>query len=204
MASVHAVLAVAATPWLLVFDNASDLKSVRAFLPPAGNGRVLITSQDPYWPDRQAVEVPVLDQDVAAAFLLTRTSSADQAAAMELAAELGGLPLALEQACAYIQAAGCGIAEYLAIFRQRRTDLLARGQIAGDDKQVTTTWVLAFDRLQHTSPQAIGLLRLLACCAPETDPGPSPAPAPAWARGVARPAGSAAAASSAHAGSAGG
>jgi hypothetical protein len=69
-----------------------------------------------------------------------------------------------------MQAAGRSIAEYLGMFRQRRTDLLARGQIAGYDKQVTTTWVLAFDRLQHTSLQAIGLLRLLACCAPETIP----------------------------------
>ena len=87
-------------------------------------------------------------------------------AARELAGELGGLPLALEQAVAYMQAAGRSIAAYLALFRQRRADLLARGEIAGYDKQVTTTLALAFDQLQHTSVQAIGLLRLLACCAP--------------------------------------
>ena len=66
--------------------------------------------------------------------------------------------------------AGRGIAGYLALFRQRRADLLARGEIAGYDKQVATTWALAFDQLQQTSPQAIGLLRLLACCAPEQIP----------------------------------
>jgi len=116
------------------------------------------------------MDVPVLDQDVAAAFLLTRTGSADLDAARELTAELGGLPLALEQACAYMLAAGRSIAGYLAIFRQRCIDLLARGEIAGYGKQVTTTWALAFDQLQHTSPEAIGLLRLLACCAPEQIP----------------------------------
>ena len=34
----------------------------RAFLPPAGRGRVLITSQNPNWPPGQALEVPVLDR----------------------------------------------------------------------------------------------------------------------------------------------
>ena len=60
VASVHAVLAMSATPWLLIFDNAADLASVAAFLPPAGPGRVLITSQNPAWPG-QALDVPVLD-----------------------------------------------------------------------------------------------------------------------------------------------
>ena len=69
-----------------------------------------------------------------------------------------------------MQAAGRSIGGYLALFRQRRTDLLARGEISGYGKQVTTTWALAFDRLQQTAPAAISLLRLLACCAPEQIP----------------------------------
>jgi hypothetical protein len=44
--SVHAVLARFQAPWLLIFDNAADMASVAAFLPPAGPGRVLITSQN--------------------------------------------------------------------------------------------------------------------------------------------------------------
>jgi len=45
---------------------------VEAFLPPAGPGKVLITSQNPNWP-HQPLEVPVLDPDVAAGFLVSRT-----------------------------------------------------------------------------------------------------------------------------------
>ena len=89
-----------------MFDNAPGRAAVEAFLPPAGPGRVLITSQSALWPPGQAVEVPVLDTEVAAEFLVTRTGDPDQQAARELAAELGGLPLALEQAAAYIQATG--------------------------------------------------------------------------------------------------
>ena len=70
--SVHGVLA-AGPEWLLIFDNAADPASVRAFLPPAGPGRVLITSQSALWPRRQAVEVPILDPEAAADFLVERS-----------------------------------------------------------------------------------------------------------------------------------
>ena len=169
VASVHAVLARFPAPWLLIFDNAADMASVAAFLPPAGPGRVLITSQNPNWPG-QALEVPVLDPDVAAGFLVNRTGDPDRQAARDLADELGGLPLALEQAAAYMQATGGTLAGYLALFRQRRAELLARGEPTGYGKTVASTWALAFDRLQQTAPGAVGLLRLLAFCAPEAIP----------------------------------
>ena len=53
----------------------------QAFLPPAGPGRVLITSQNPIWPPGQALEVPVLDTEVAAEFLVSRTGDPDRQAA---------------------------------------------------------------------------------------------------------------------------
>ena len=101
------------------------------FVPPAGPGRVLITTQNQHWPPGQALEVPVLDPEVAADFLVTRTGDADRAAARELAGQLGGLPLALEQAAAYMQATGTTLARYLPLFRDRQADLLARGEVAG-------------------------------------------------------------------------
>ena len=60
VASVHAVLAAFPAGWLLVFDNAPDQEAVQRFVPPAGRGRVLITSQSAGWPRGQALEVPVL------------------------------------------------------------------------------------------------------------------------------------------------
>ena len=170
VASVHGVLAAFPAEWLLIFDNAPDRASVAAFLPPAGRGRVLITSQNALWPPGQALEVPVLDTEVAAGFLVDRTGDPDRQAAADLAEELGGLPLALEQAAAYIQATGDSLAGYLASFRQRRADLLARGEPAGYAGTVATTWALAFDQLEQSDPGAAGLLRLLAFCAPEAIP----------------------------------
>jgi hypothetical protein len=170
VASVHAMLAAWPAGWLLVFDDCSSPADVQQVLPPAGDGRVLITSRGALWPPGQAVEVPVLDPGVAAEFLAERTGDPDEQAGAGLAEAVGGLPLALEQAAAYIQATGGSLAGYLASFRRRRADLLARGQPAGYSRTVATTWALAFAQLEHSSPGAPGLLRLLAFCAPEAVP----------------------------------
>ena len=50
VASVHGALAVFPADWLLVFDNVLNQQAVQPFLPPAGRGRVLITSQSAAWP----------------------------------------------------------------------------------------------------------------------------------------------------------
>jgi uncharacterized protein DUF4062/tetratricopeptide repeat protein len=171
VALVHAALA-RRDDWLLVLDNVPGPAAVGGMVPPAGGGRVLITSQYGYWPGGQALEVPVLDAATAAAFLLARTAAvgvAEEQAAAGLAGELGGLPLALEQAAGYMQASGRGIGDYLGLFRQRRAELLGRGEVPGYDKQVATTWALAFAALGQDGPAA-GLLRLAACCAAEDIP----------------------------------
>ena len=174
-ARMHAALACR-DDWLLIFDNAPDPVDIDGLLPPAGGGRVLITSQYPLWPADQELDVPVLEQAAAAQFLLTRTGagSGEKAASAELADELGGLPLALEQAAAYMRATGLAITDYLGLFRDRRAELMARGDPAGYDKRVTTTWELALAELARSelarSGLASGLLRMVACCAPEDIP----------------------------------
>ena len=170
VASVHAVLA--AVPG----DVAAGVRQragpgIGGAVPAPGRARAGADHQpEPALAAGQALEVPVLDTEVAADFLVTRTGDPDQQAAAGLAGELGGLPLALEQAAAYIQATGGSLAGYLALFRQRRADLLARGEPAGYGRTVATTWALAFDRLEQSAPGAVGLLRLLAFCAPEAIP----------------------------------
>jgi hypothetical protein len=167
--AVHGALA-GATGWLLVFDNAPGPEAVAGLVPPIGDGRVLITSRNALWPPRWGLEVPVLDLEAAAGFLAARTGDTDRQAAAGLAEAVGGLPLALEQAAAYAQATGYSLAGYLALFHQRRADLLARGPVPGYGGTVATTWELAFGQLEQAMPGAVGLLRLLACCAPEAVP----------------------------------
>jgi tetratricopeptide (TPR) repeat protein len=168
VASVHGVLAAFPAEWLLVLDNAPDQATVAEFLPRAGRGRVLITSRDPDWPGR-ALKVPALVPATAAEFLIARTGDQDQQAALDLAVEMGGLPLALEQAAAYLLAAGGSLADYLAMFRQWRPDLLARGEPTGHRDTVASTFALAFGRLRG-EPGAVELLCLLVFYAPDAIP----------------------------------
>ena len=165
---VHQVLKNRAG-WLLIFDNAKDWETLRTFLPSARSGQVLITSRSPRWPPEWLLDVPELDPEDGAAFLISRTNDPDQQAARKLADELGGLPLALEQVGAYTQAAGDRLAGSLESFRQRRAYLLASGEPIGHQGTVAATWSLAFEQLQG-HPDAVGLLRLLASCAPATIP----------------------------------
>ena len=170
VAAVHSALAAYPGQWLLIFDNAPGQDPVRAFVPPAGNGQVLITSQSAVWPPGQAVEVSVLDTETGAALLADQTDGSDAQAAAALAKELGGLPLALAQAAAYTHAAGIGLAEYRSLFQGRRADLLARGETPGHPADVAATLGLALSRLEADAPAAAALLRLLACLAPEPVP----------------------------------
>ncbi|MEW9553329.1 FxSxx-COOH system tetratricopeptide repeat protein [Nonomuraea sp. NPDC050783] len=167
---VHAALAARTTPWLLIFDNASDASAVQELLPPAGPGHILITSRSGAWPPAQSLELDVLDRDEAAAFLLERTADDDPATAAALAHELGALPLALEQAGAYVSDTGSTLADYLRMLRTQRATILAQGKPWGYRQRVASTWQLSFDQLADHAPQAIALLRLLACYAPEAIP----------------------------------
>ena len=77
VAVVHAWLAASEAPWLLIFDNAPGQEAIGKFIPPAGNGQVLVTSQSALWAPGQAMEVPVMDAAAAATFLAARTGDAD-------------------------------------------------------------------------------------------------------------------------------
>jgi hypothetical protein len=105
--------------WLLVLDNAEDPELVNRLRPGGDGGRVLVTFRNPAFGQLGAkVQVEVWPPDVAAGFLLERTGTgdtdrpADEQAALELAAELGGLPLALAQAAAYCEQTSLDLTGY--------------------------------------------------------------------------------------------
>src|SRR5207248_4176665 len=89
-----------------------------------------------------------------------------------LSGELGGLPLALDQAGAYLEETGCGLAQYLDLYRKHRTGLLRlRGGVALDHPDpVATTWSLSFGLVESRSALAADLLRLCAVLYPDAMP----------------------------------
>lgn len=155
--------------WLLVFDNATKPDDLISLLPRGGVGRVLITSRNPSWPFAVPLDVPVLGRDEAIGFLLEQTGEQDRIAADAVANELGDLPLGLAQAAAYINETGVGLADYLDLFRTRRSELWAEEKPpVGYPATVGTT--MAIDRLRARESLALDLLSLCAFLAPEAIP----------------------------------
>ena len=105
---------------LLVFDDAEDLGLLQPFVPATGAARILITTaQEPLTELGTGVPVDVFSAEEALALLDGRTGLADEAGASAVAAELGYLPLALDQAAAVIAGQHLGYAAYLAKLRAR-------------------------------------------------------------------------------------
>ena len=157
--------------WLLIFDNAEKPADIRDYLPQGGNGHAIITTRDStYWSSTAtALEVKKFNRAESIEFLHKRTKQEDAAGA--LAEELGGLPLALEQAGAYILAKGISLGEYLELFRTRRKELWKDEKPPADYRdKVDTTWNLAMDRVKEEAPEGADLLNLCAFLAPDEIP----------------------------------
>ena len=113
--------------------------------------------------------VQVFERPTSVEFLLKRTGDADQEPTGKLAEALGDLPLALEQAAAYIEATGESLSGYLRMFREQQAELLKRPS-PSSDSTVATTWELSFQEVERCSPPAAALLNLCAFLAPDDIP----------------------------------
>lgn len=165
--------------WLLIFDNADDLSLLSAYMPRYGNGSILLTTR--------AHAVGSLTTSIAVDkmgfvegmhLLLRRAQRGPQVveeedrAARTLVTALDALPLALEQAGAYLEETGCSIDEYLRLYQSHRSALLARrgAQATNYPDSVATTWSLSFERVQQANPAAAQLLQACAFLAPDHIP----------------------------------
>jgi tetratricopeptide (TPR) repeat protein len=170
--------------WLLVIDNADDLKTLRPHLPLQGAGHLLFTTRAQALGEiAQGLEVTKMDGAEGATFLLRRAgrigpgaeltaaTAADQELAGQLVAAMDGLPLALDQAGAFIEEQGGSLGEYLGLFETEKAALLQeRGELAGDHPSVWVTFSLAFAKVAEANPASADLVRVCAFLAPDAIP----------------------------------
>ncbi len=165
--------------WLMILDNADTEDAacaVEDILPSLASGSVIITSRYSRWSGAvRSQQLGLLEPQQAKQFLLERTAAhrvetdSDEEMAERLAKELGYLPLALEQAAAYIAGNQYSLAEYVEEWENERQKVLEwyDPRTMKYPVSVAATWQRTFDELK---PSARTLLRLSAFLSPEMIP----------------------------------
>jgi tetratricopeptide (TPR) repeat protein len=171
--------------WLLIVDNAENLELIDGFLPTKSNGHFLMTTRaQALGSFVQTIEVEKMDMYEGVLFLLRRAKLLAQSSdlceisvinrmkAEAIVEEMGGLPLALDQAGAYIEETRCGVSDYLDRYQQRRLTFLQRRGRSGKEhpEPIAATWSLSFEQVELLNPASADLLRLCAFLAPDAIP----------------------------------
>jgi len=155
----------------LIFDNADQPEDLNDYIP-RGPGDVLITSRNHRWQSViNTVPMDVFLRQESMDFLLKRVPRGlSEVDAGRLAAELGDLPLALEQAGAMLSETGMPADEYLRLLDGHVTQIMAEGKSPEYPMSMTAAWRLSVTTLQRQLPQAQELLRLCAFFGPDPIP----------------------------------
>ncbi|KAF6810671.1 Kinesin light chain 5 [Colletotrichum plurivorum] len=180
------------SPWFMVVDNADDAgvfffhnrqdKSqdpLASYLPKSTNGKILVTSRSLDAAEKLAgrsrtiLQIPAMQEDQALELLTKRLDGeTDKAAAIELVSALDYIPLAVNQAAAYInrRSPRVSVMSYLDKFRtsEKQKDSLLRsdkgdlGRHDGVSNSVVVTWQVTFEQVKRERPRAANLLSLMS------------------------------------------
>ena len=154
--------------WLLVFDNAEAPQDVKKYFPTGGAGKIVVTSRDLDWQRiTRSIEVDVFTRDESKAFLLGRNPALSDDATERLAAALGDLPLAIEQAAAWQNATGMSVDEYLSLLEAKRIEVLDASPSPDYPDSVAAAFELSLEKLRNVNPAALQLLQICSFFAPE-------------------------------------
>ncbi|MFC9930263.1 FxSxx-COOH system tetratricopeptide repeat protein [Streptomyces sp. NPDC127190] len=162
--------------WLLVFDNVEDPADLRHYLGTLPDGHHLATSRTATGWHAIAPTMPLglLDSEAAVDLLCTLAlgpehtpTSQQRQDAAALASELGYLPLALEQAGAYLFETGTSLADYRQMLGQVM-DTAAGG--IDPERTIARIWRHTLTAIERRDPQAVMLLDAMAWLAPEGIP----------------------------------
>jgi tetratricopeptide (TPR) repeat protein len=154
---------------LVIFDNLDNLSAAKPYWPTSiQRPFIIVTSQSrdiSELDEMHRLDLDVWDSSEALDFLKARTKRPnldenEKTAAATLSQETGFMPLALEQAAAYIERNAVTFTDYLRTYARVRLKLLERQHpVAGDHTlSVAATWKATAERLPEAARQ------LLAAC----------------------------------------
>jgi tetratricopeptide (TPR) repeat protein len=167
-------------PWAMIIDDLAQVSDLEGLWPGGPAGQVVITTRlrgpDITAPGREARIIPVsgYSRREALDYLNARlTAYPDQRIeALDLGADLHGLPLAVAQAAAVIVARDGDCRDYRAQLAQRRADMNAHS-VSGVSTELLATWSLASECAHELPPDGLAwpALALAAMLDPHGIPG---------------------------------
>jgi hypothetical protein len=158
------------TDWLLIYDNIDDPASLADLRPP-DIGRLLLTSRNATVRHvAELVEVGEFDRAESVALLRRRCPALSDAQADQVAAAVGDLPLAVEQAGCFLTDTGLDVADYLDLLATHPEQAGLADPTLDRHPGLVTVVAAGRTRLHTASPPAAALLDQLAFCAPEPLP----------------------------------
>ena len=171
--------------WLLVLDQIDDVVLIDLVVPLQSRGHVLLTTRMQALGKRASpILITSMDIDGSTLFLLRRAKILAAGAQLQqvsakvvqeanaIAQVVGGYPLALDQAGAFLEEKGCSLTTYLRLYQKQGTKLLNEGeqQINDHQKSVINTLMLAIEQVTQKDALNLELLHLLAFLYPDAIP----------------------------------
>ena len=171
--------------WLLVLDNVVDLKFVSDLTCKANvrDRLIIVTTQSKVTGAIQRNELSTMEPAEGDLLLLRRANfigpdapltdaaAEDVEAGEAISEKLGGLPLAVDQAGAYISETSCGLADYRELLNDSLPQLLSlRGDLDNEHESVAKTVVKSMQELAKRNPAAADLVTAAAFLAPDAIP----------------------------------
>lgn len=181
-------------PWLIILDNADNFGAlfdqaeespIASYLPKTSNGKVIVISRNLNIAERligsqrAIMQVPIMGSAEALLLLQKKLISGfDESAAADLIYCLDYIPLAVNQAAAYINRRSISICAYIKRFQdsdRQKSSLLRHdgGDIRRHENMsnsIAVTWQVTFDQILLENPAAANLLSLLSCFQPQNIP----------------------------------
>ncbi|NUN08627.1 MAG: toll/interleukin-1 receptor domain-containing protein [Ignavibacteriaceae bacterium] len=157
---------------LLILDNADDEETAVKWIPKSGGCHTILTSRFAGWSASvKTFPIWLLDKEPTLQFLQQRSGFKAEGDELEacckLAEKLGYLPLAIEQAAAYIfkQGRGFGFSDYLEIYNEAEKDLLALRASSGSTEypdSLFSTWKASIQKMPNGAKVIFRLCSFLA------------------------------------------
>ena len=159
--------------WLFIYDNAdadSFSKWFVKYLPQAANGHVIITTRSNFFPHSEIINIDIFSVNETLSFLKKRTGKNGQGYSDDLAEVLAErlqyLPLALEQAAAYIeQTPDTTYQDYIDLIEKYGTNIFkTKNYLVDYASTIAITWKISMDKI--TNGSAVQMFNMCAYFAP--------------------------------------